>query len=86
MSKKYMNISVCGIDCDACSYKKENKCEGCRIVAPKGKCVGEGGAIFTIALRKRDCLIAANAKIFRVRNLKNGLHRKILSALIILEI
>ena len=37
-----MNISVCGIDCDACSYKKENKCEGCRIVAAKGECVWGG--------------------------------------------
>ena len=37
-----MNISVCGIDCDACKYKIENKCEGCRIVAPKGECVWGG--------------------------------------------
>jgi len=37
-----MNLSVCGIDCDACRFKKENKCEGCRISAPKGECVWGG--------------------------------------------
>ena len=37
-----MNISVCGIDCDACKYKKEGNCEGCRVVAPKGECVWGG--------------------------------------------
>jgi len=37
-----MDISVCGIDCGACAHKKENKCEGCRIVAPKGECVWGG--------------------------------------------
>jgi len=37
-----MNISVCGIDCDACSFRIENKCEGCRISAPKGECVWGG--------------------------------------------
>jgi len=37
-----MNISVCGINCDACSFKLENKCEGCRTVAPKGECVWGG--------------------------------------------
>ena len=37
-----MNISVCGIDCDACSFKKENKCSSCRIVAAKGQCVWNG--------------------------------------------
>ena len=37
-----MNLSVCGIDCDACSFKLENKCEGCRISAPKGECVWGG--------------------------------------------
>ena len=37
-----MNLSSCGIDCDACSFKSENKCEGCRIVAPKGQCVWGG--------------------------------------------
>ena len=37
-----MNISSCGIDCDACNYKVENKCEGCHIVAPKGECVWGG--------------------------------------------
>ena len=37
-----MNLSVCGIDCDACEYKFENKCEGCHIAAPKGECVWGG--------------------------------------------
>ena len=36
------NISVCGIDCNACKFKAENKCEGCRICAPKGQCVWGG--------------------------------------------
>ena len=49
-----MNISVCGIDCSACSFMKENKCEGCRIVAPRGKCVwGERCELF-------DCVITKN--------------------------
>ena len=26
-----MNISVCGIDCDACKYKEEQNCPGCRM-------------------------------------------------------
>ena len=37
-----MKISMCGIDCDACKFKKENKCEGCRISAAKGECVWGG--------------------------------------------
>ena len=37
-----MNLSVCGIDCDACGYKKDNECAGCRIVAPKGRCIWGG--------------------------------------------
>jgi len=37
-----MNLSVCGIDCDACSFKAEGKCEGCRISAAKGECVWGG--------------------------------------------
>ncbi len=37
-----MNISVCGIDCDACSFKNENKCTTCRIAAHDGKCVWGG--------------------------------------------
>jgi len=37
-----MNLSSCGIDCDACEYKTENKCGGCRLCAPKGKCVWGG--------------------------------------------
>jgi len=37
-----MNISMCGIDCDLCEFKKENKCEGCRVSAPKGECVWGG--------------------------------------------
>ena len=37
-----MNISMCGIDCDSCKFYKENKCEGCRISAPKGECVWGG--------------------------------------------
>ena len=32
------NISVCGIDCDACKFD----CAGCRTVAPEGKCVWGG--------------------------------------------
>ena len=36
------NISVCGNDCDICNFKKDNKCEGCRISAPKGECVWGG--------------------------------------------
>ena len=37
-----MNISVCGIDCDSCNFKKENQCKGCRISAAEGKCVWGG--------------------------------------------
>ena len=37
-----MNISVCGLDCDACKFKLENKCEGCRISAAKCQCVWNG--------------------------------------------
>lgn len=37
-----MNISMCGIDCDSCKFYKENRCEGCRISAPKGECVWGG--------------------------------------------
>ena len=37
-----MNFSSCGIDCDACTFMKEGKCGGCRVVAPKGKCLWGG--------------------------------------------
>ena len=37
-----MDVSICGIDCAACTYKAENKCGGCRISAPKGQCVWGG--------------------------------------------
>jgi len=37
-----MNISTCGIDCDSCKFFYLNKCEGCRISAPKGECVWGG--------------------------------------------
>ena len=37
-----MNLSICGIDCDKCSFFTEKKCEGCRKVAPDGKCVWNG--------------------------------------------
>ncbi|MHB9024217.1 MAG: DUF3795 domain-containing protein [Armatimonadota bacterium] len=30
-----MNLSICGIDCDVCKYKKESNCPGCH--ALKGK-------------------------------------------------
>lgn len=36
------NISVCGIDCAKCPFMLDKKCEGCRIVAPQGKCVWGG--------------------------------------------
>lgn len=49
-----MNISVCRIDCDACNFKAENKCEGYRISAAKGQCVWNG--------RCESCTIAAQAK------------------------
>ena len=42
MTQEMMNLSVCGIDCDACGFKQESKCEGCRISAPKGQCVWNG--------------------------------------------
>lgn len=38
-----MNISVCGIDCDNCNFKREGKCDSCRQAAPQGKCVWGGG-------------------------------------------
>ena len=37
-----MNISICGIDCNTCNFLIENKCPGCRIAAPEGKCVWNG--------------------------------------------
>ena len=37
-----MNISVCGIDCEVCSFKKEGKCSSCRIAAANGQCVWGG--------------------------------------------
>ena len=37
-----MNLSICGIDCDKCSFFTEKKCEGCRKAAPDGKCVWNG--------------------------------------------
>lgn len=39
---KEKNLSTCGIDCDACIYKIEGKCEGCKICAPKGQCIFGG--------------------------------------------
>ena len=42
MDTNKMNISVCGYDCHACQFFKDNKCDGCRIVAPQGKCVWGG--------------------------------------------
>ena len=49
-----MNLSVCGIDCDACKFKKENKCEGCRISAAKGECVWGGRC------ELHDCVVEKN--------------------------
>ena len=37
-----MNLSSCGIDCDACGFMQEGKCEGCRVSAAKGACVWGG--------------------------------------------
>lgn len=37
-----MNISVCGIDCDACKFKLQGKCQTCRIAAKNGQCVWGG--------------------------------------------
>jgi len=37
-----MNLSSCGIDCDARAFMKENRCKGCRAAAPKGECVWGG--------------------------------------------
>ena len=37
-----MNLSICGIDCSACDFFIESKCQGCRVVAPEGKCVWNG--------------------------------------------
>lgn len=49
-----MNISSCGIDCDACKFKNENNCESCRIVAPKGQCVWSGRCeLFDCATEKK---------------------------------
>ncbi len=36
------NISICGIDCDACGFLKDGRCEGCRTSAAKGECVWGG--------------------------------------------
>ena len=47
-----MNISVCGIDCDACKYKEEQNCPGCR--AHKGRPFwGECNHLY-------DCVVAKN--------------------------
>jgi len=37
-----MNLSTCGINCAACNFFIDGKCEGCRISAPKGECVWGG--------------------------------------------
>jgi len=37
-----MNLSVCGIDCNACQFYLDSKCEGCRVSAAKGECVWGG--------------------------------------------
>ena len=37
-----MNLSVCGIDCDVCSFFTEGSCSGCRKVAVEGKCIWNG--------------------------------------------
>lgn len=49
-----MNISICGIDCEDCNFKKEEKCSGCRIAAAEGKCVW-GGRCDT-----HDCAVKQN--------------------------
>ncbi|MBE6705232.1 MAG: DUF3795 domain-containing protein [Ruminococcaceae bacterium] len=37
-----MELSVCGIACNKCSFFADKKCDGCRNVAPSGKCVWNG--------------------------------------------
>lgn len=58
-----MNISVCGIDCDACQFKIDGKCDTCRISAANGKCVW-GGRCDT-----HDCAI--NQKLNHCGECKN---------------
>ena len=45
------NISICGIDCDACKYREEKGCKGCR---------ANEGAIFWGACDLYKCCISKN--------------------------
>ena len=36
------NLSVCGIDCNACKFFLDKSCAGCLKVAPEGKTVWNG--------------------------------------------
>ena len=36
------DLSACGLDCAACRFFLEKTCNGCRAVAPAGKCVWGG--------------------------------------------
>ena len=38
----HIGLSVCGIKCESCNFYIDKKCEGCRSVAPEGKCVWNG--------------------------------------------
>ena len=58
-----MNLSVCGINCDACNFFVENKCKGCRIVAPEGKCVWKADVICLIVQQNKSLPIVANVII-----------------------
>ncbi len=49
-----MELSVCGIDCNKCSFFADKKCDGCRNVAPVGKCVWNGRCdLYDCAEKKR---------------------------------
>ena len=48
-----MNLSSCGIDCDACKYKFEQNCSGCRALKGKPFWSGESGCdLYTCAAGK----------------------------------
>lgn len=62
--EKYMDLSVCGINCTSCGLYIEKKCKSCRVVAAEGKCVWNGRCDLFDCAARQDLVHCGKCKNF----------------------